>query len=134
MDLSLQLAQKQILSQRMQQSVEILQMNTIMLTEYIHELTQENPLLEWQEVSDEQAVKEDKLLRKLEWLEEADEQNRSMYRVEQEDERDQRDSIGRRERESLREYLLFQINILNVMKGLNVYCAFWLKARKRVAI
>lgn len=117
MDLSLQLAQKQILSQRMQQSVEILQMNTIMLTEYIHELTQENPLLEWQEAADEQSVKEDKLLRKLEWLEEADEQNRSMYRVEQEDERDEKDCIGKRERESLREYLLFQINILNVEEG-----------------
>lgn len=123
-DLSLQLAQKQILSQRMQQSVEILQMNTIMLTEYIHELTQENPLLEWQELSDEQAVKEDKLLRKLEWLEEADEQNRSMYRVEQEDERDERDSIGKRERESLREYLLFQINILNVDEGVKCVLRF----------
>lgn len=114
MDLSLQLAQKQILSQRMQQSVEILQMNTIMLTEYINELTQENPLLECQEEPVEQSAKEDKLLRKLEWLEEADEQNRSMYRVEQEDEGDRGESVGKRERESLREYLLFQINILKV--------------------
>ena len=117
MDLSLQLAQKQILSQRMQQSVEILQMNTITLSEYIHELAEENPLLEWQDTSLEQPIKDDKLLRKLEWLEEADEQNRSMYRVEQEDGRDRQESIGKRERESLREYLLFQINILKVDEG-----------------
>ncbi len=114
MDLSLQLVQKQILSQRMQQSVEILQMNTIMLTEYIHELAQENPLLECQEAPAEEPVKEDKLLRKLEWLEEADEQNRSLYRVEQEDEEERGESFGKQERESLREYLLFQINILKV--------------------
>lgn len=117
MDLSLQLAQKQILSQRMQQSVEILQMNTITLSEYIQELAEENPLLEWQDTSGEQPKKDDKLLRKLEWLEEADEQNRSLYRVEQEDERDRQELIGRRERESLREYLLFQINILKVNEG-----------------
>lgn len=117
MDLSLQLAQKQILSQRMQQSVEILQMNAIMLSEYIHDLAQENPLLEWQDISVEQPEKDDKLLRKLEWLEEADEQNRSMYRVEQEVETDSKDCVGKRERESLREYLLFQINILKVDEG-----------------
>ncbi|WP_313529705.1 RNA polymerase factor sigma-54 [Anaerotignum sp.] len=117
MDLSLQLAQKQILSQRMQQSVEILQMNTITLSEYIHELAEENPLLEWQDNSAEQPLKDDKLLRKLEWLEEADEQNRSMYRVEQEDERERQETVGKRERESLREYLLFQINILKVNEG-----------------
>lgn len=117
MDLSLQLAQKQILSQRMQQSVEILQMNTITLSEYIHELAEENPLLEWQDTSAEQPMKDDKLLRKLEWLQEADEQNRSMYRVEQEDERDSQECLGKRERESLREYLLFQINILKVDEG-----------------
>ncbi len=117
MDLSLQLAQKQILSQRMQQSVEILQMNTLTLSEYMNELTQENPLLEWQENSTEQPGKDEKFLCKLEWLKEADEQNRSMYRVEMEDERDQKETIGKRERESLREYLLFQINILKVDEG-----------------
>ncbi|NCC16620.1 MAG: RNA polymerase sigma-54 factor [Clostridia bacterium] len=101
----------------MQQSVEILQMNSLTLTEYIHELAQENPLLECQDASAEQAAKEDKLLCKLEWLEEADEQNRSMYRVEQEDESGGKEFVGKRERESLREYLLFQINILKVDEG-----------------
>ena len=49
MDLSLQIQQKQILSQRMQQSVEILQMNTLALSEYIREVAEENPLLDWSE-------------------------------------------------------------------------------------
>ena len=49
MDLSLQMQQRQMLSQRMQQSVEILQMNTLALSEYIREMTEENPLLEWKE-------------------------------------------------------------------------------------
>ncbi|MDD4844319.1 MAG: RNA polymerase factor sigma-54 [Anaerotignum sp.] len=124
MDLSLQLAQKQILSQRMQQSVEILQMNTLTLSEYMNELTQENPLLEWQENSLEQPGQDEKFLCKMEWLKEADEQNRSMYRVEMEDERDQRETIGKRERESLREYLLFQINILKVDEGVKYVLRF----------
>lgn len=125
MDLSLQLAQKQILSQRMQQSVEILQMNTLALSEYVRELAEENPLLEWKEEGVVAPAKDDKLLRKLEWLEEADEQNRGYYRVEQEDERDPAENlVGRRERESLREYLLFQINILNVNEGVKCVLRF----------
>lgn len=113
MDLSLQLAQKQMLSQRMQQSAEILQMNTLALSEYARELAEENPLLEWKEEEVVSPEKDDKLLRKLEWLEEADEQNRSYYRVEQEEEREE-NRFSQRSGESLREYLLFQINILKV--------------------
>lgn len=74
MDLSLQIQQKQILSQRMQQSVEILQMNTLALSEYIREVAEENPLLDWTE--ERPLLPEDeKLLQKLEWLQESDEQN-----------------------------------------------------------
>lgn len=117
-DLSLQLAQKQILSQKMQQSIEILQMNAMTLSEYMYGLAEENPLLEWQDNSAQEQAKDYKLLQKLEWLEDADEQNRNLYRVEQEDERDAKELVGKRERESLREYLLFQINILKVGDGL----------------
>mgnify|MGYP002551039926 FL=1 len=49
MELSLQVQQKQILSQKMQQSVEILQMNAVTLSEYIREFAEENPLVEWNE-------------------------------------------------------------------------------------
>lgn len=116
MELSLQLQQKQVLSQKMQQSVEILQMNALALSEYAKELAEENPLLEWSEEEGMAEIKKEKLLQKLEWLEEADEQNRSLYRMEQEqEEREREDSrFGRTEGQSLREYLLFQINILKI--------------------
>ena len=113
MDLSLQLSQKQVLSQRMQQSVEILQMNTLALSEYAKTLAEENPLLEWEEEPPIGTERGERLLQKLEWLRENDEQNRGGYRVEQENEGERENSrFGRRDAESLREYLLFQFNIL----------------------
>ncbi len=113
MDLSLQLSQKQVLSQRMQQSVEILQMNTLALSEYAKTLAEENPLLEWEEEPPLGTERGERLLQKLEWLRENDEQNRGGYRVEQENEGERENGrFGRRDAESLREYLLFQINIL----------------------
>ena len=116
MELSLQLQQKQVLSPKMQQSVEIMQMNALALSEYAKELAEENPLLEWSEEEETTEIRKEKLLQKLEWLEEADEQNRSLYRMEQEqEEREREDSrFGRTEGQSLREYLLFQINILKI--------------------
>ncbi|MGN0136488.1 RNA polymerase factor sigma-54 [Anaerotignum sp.] len=116
MELSLQLQQKQVLSQKMQQSVEILQMNALALSEYAKELAEENPLLEWSEEEEPAEGFREKLLQKLEWLEESDEQNRSFYQMEQEQkEREREDSrFGRKDGQSLREYLLFQINILKI--------------------
>ncbi|MBQ2924608.1 MAG: RNA polymerase factor sigma-54, partial [Anaerotignum sp.] len=52
----------------------------------------------------------EKLLQKLEWLEEADEQNRSFYQVEHEADERENDRFGSKDGQSLREYLLFQIN------------------------
>lgn len=116
MELSLQLQQKQVLSQKMQQSVEILQMNALALSEYAKDLAEENPLLEWSEENEPLENRGEKLLQKLEWLEEADEQNRSFYRMEHEQEEQEREDerFGRKEGQSLREYLLFQINILKI--------------------
>lgn len=116
MELSLQQQQKQILSQKMQQSVEVLQMNALALSEYARNLAEENPLLEWSEENELPESRGEKFLQRLEWLEEADEQNRSFYRVEHEqEEREREDSrFGKKEGQSLREYLLFQINILKI--------------------
>lgn len=115
MDLSLQLSQKQVLSQRMQQSVEILQMNTLALSEYAKTLAEENPLLEWNEEAPLSPLEErgERLLQKLEWLRENDEQNRGGYRLERENESERENNrFGKKDMQSLREYLLFQINIL----------------------
>lgn len=119
MELSLQLRQKQVLSQKQQQSVEILQMNALALSEYAKELAEENPLLEWSEEEAPAENQKEKLLQKLEWLQESDEQNRGLYRMEQErEEQEQKESLfGRKEGQSLREYLLFQINILKISEG-----------------
>ena len=119
MELSLQVQQKQILSQKMQQSVEILQMNAVTLSEYIREFAEENPLVEWNEEKEPMQQENTELLQKLEWLEEADEQNRSLYRMEHEQEEKERETnaFGRKEGQSLREFLLFQINIQKIPAG-----------------
>lgn len=117
MELSLQLQQKQVLSQKQQQSVEILQMNALALSEYARELAEENPLVEWNEENEAFEQQNEKLLQKLEWLEEADEQNRSFYRVEHETDERENDRFGRKEGQSLREYLIFQINTQKIPEG-----------------
>ncbi len=113
MELSLQLSQKQILSQRMQQSVEILQMNTTTLSECVREWMEENPVLDWKEAEPVAQEKNDKLREKLEWLEAADEQNRGYYKVEHEKENESDDwKYGKKTKRTLRESLLFQIHML----------------------
>lgn len=112
MELSLHLQQKQVLSQKMQQSAEILQMNTLALSEYIRTVSEENPLLDWSEER-LSLPEDDKLRQKLEWLHEADEQNRGYYQAEMDNEKEREDlRFGKKDAQSLREYLLFQIHIL----------------------
>ncbi len=119
MELSLQVQQKQILSQRMQQSVEVLQMNVVTLSEYVREFAEENPLVEWSEAEESVLEEKSELLQRLEWLEEADEQNRSFYRMEHEQEEKERETnvFEKKEGQSLREFLLFQINTQKIPSG-----------------
>ena len=78
--------QVQILSHQMIQSVEILQMNSQELTDYIKDLALENPMVE---IAQDLPRDESELrLRKLEWLAGLDEQNRAFYRYDKEDEED----------------------------------------------
>ena len=83
MELHLEQSQKQILSQQMIQSVQILQMTTQELTEYMKQEVLDNPVLELERTEPEDRGEE--LLRKLEWLDGLDEQNRSYYRYDRED-------------------------------------------------
>ena len=76
--------QTQTLSPQMMQSMEILQMGSQELLEYIENQVQENPVLEMEEKygsQDEAAV----LQRKLEWLESTDTQNRVYHQQDTED-------------------------------------------------
>ena len=122
MELSLQLQQKQTLSLRQQQSVAILQMNTLALSEYARELAEDNPLVEWSE--EEEPRSGQKLLQRLEWLEEADGENRSFYRAEQEADEREDARFGSKDGQSLREYLIFQINTREIPEGHKVVLRF----------
>ena len=76
-------------------------------------------IVEWNEEKEPVQQENTELLQKLEWLEEADEQNRSLYRMEHEQEEKERETnaFGRKEGQSLREFLLFQINIQKIPAG-----------------
>ena len=126
MELSLQVQQKQILSQKMQQSVEILQMNAVTLSEYIREFAEENSIVEWNEEKEPMQQENTELLQKLEWLEEADEQNRSLYRMEHEQEEKERETnaFGRKEGQSLREF----------RQDIRLFCGFWRRVLPKAAI
>lgn len=76
--------QTQTLSPQMMQSMEILQMGSQELLEYIETQTQENPVLEVEEKYDKKDENLE-LQRKLEWLESTDSQNRSYHRQDSED-------------------------------------------------
>lgn len=92
MELGLNLRQTQTLSPQMMQAMEILQMGSQELLEYIQETLQENPVLESEETRQPQESPEDALLRrKLEWLESTDVQNRWYH---QEDARDLSDTVA----------------------------------------
>lgn len=108
MDIQLEQSQNQVLSQRMIQSVQILQMSAQELTEYVKEMSLENPLVEMEE--NEWGDKEKERLRKLEWLSGLDEQNRIYYRQECEDS-DQNDirNIGQMDAETLADSLMGQL-------------------------
>ena len=95
-------------------------MNALALYEYARELAEENPLIEWNEADGVQ----ENLLQKMEWLEENDVENRSLYRVEYESDEQETARFGRKEGESLREYLLFQINTKDIPEGHKIVLRF----------
>ena len=110
MVIRLSVTQNQVLSQKMIQSMEILQMSCQELNEYIKEVALENPVVdieEGYEVPDKAAD----LMKKMEWLDSIDERNRIYYRQEygevSEDKRlmDYSENVG----EELSEYLLHQL-------------------------
>lgn len=81
MNQRLELTQKQILSQHLIQSMEILQMSTQELEAYLENLSMENPVIEIESTASEEFnEREIMLARKLEWLESTDYQNKVYYR------------------------------------------------------
>ncbi len=112
MEIQMTTAQRQVLSQRMIQSAEILQMNNQELELFIKKQEMENPLIELEDTQEEDHRKSD-LQRKLEWLEATDGQNRVYYREEREEEEEREEwNISVEEEESLADFVLSQLTPL----------------------
>ena len=115
MELNLTQKQTQTLSPQMMQSMEILQMGSQELLEYIEEAVQENPVLEPQENYDKQD-EFSVLRRKLEWLESTDPQNRYYHQQDTEEEDNPLKNYGtvEDEDENLYYYVLSQLRVLEL--------------------
>lgn len=104
----LEQSQKQILSQNMIQSVEILQMSSQDLSDYLKDLSMENPVVEVEDSVPEN--KREEQIKKLEWLASLDEQNRTYYRYDKEDTKENLiNNVSTRKLETLADALHFQL-------------------------
>ena len=122
MDLKLELAQQQVLSQRMIQSAQILQMSTAELETYLKEAAVENPVIELEERRPEPeiAIQQQESINRLEWLSGADEQNRHYYAdYSRESREDHPDlwNIADNRGEDLGEYLRSQTVLLHLSQA-----------------
>lgn len=112
MDLMLNTSQKMLMSQKMLQSTEILQMSSSELLDYVKEISVENPVVDYEEKTDEQE-KFDRLRKKLDYLDASDEQNRTYYAEDKDDENENDDwKFKGSPSQSLESCLLEQINVL----------------------
>ena len=109
LNISQKLKLKQTLSQKMIQSVGLLQMNSQELSEYISELSLENPMVELE--SEVPADEQEMRIRKLEWLAGLDEQNRAFYNYDLEDSENTgfMENISGRRTETLSDVLHLQL-------------------------
>ena len=107
--------QTQTLSPQMMQSMEILQMGSQELLEYIEEAVQENPVLEPSE-SYNKLDEFSTLKRKLEWLESTDPQNRYYHQQDTEEDDDPLRNYGTVEdqEDNLYYYVLSQLRVLDL--------------------
>lgn len=110
MDLKLQVKQAQVLSQKMIQSAEILQMTSQELNTYISDLALENPVIDIVESRSGELKKES--IEQQQWLNSFNEENYYLYqRQNNDDEYDFRDSwnINTDDGETLQDYLWSQL-------------------------
>ena len=106
MDMKLQPSQKQTITHQMIQSSEILQMNNMELEVYLQNLALENPLLDFEEPSEDD-------IRKKEWLNGLDEQNR-VYEKQERQEASDPWNLDTAMTETLEESLFLQVNGLDL--------------------
>ena len=112
--------QKTALSHKMIQSAEILQMDVQELENYVQQQALENPLIDLEELEkggsgslyeagDGAPREADEFMRKLEWLNRTDEQNRIYYSEDYEEAEDRDSWNVSREENSLEDYVLSQL-------------------------
>ncbi len=126
MELNMSQKQTQTLSPQMMQSMEVLQMGSQELLEYIEEAVQENPVLEQPDSYDQQD-EFSVLKRKLEWLESTDPQNRYYHQQDTEEDEDPLRNYGAVEDndENLYYYVLSQLKVLELDEDV-MACAVFL--------
>lgn len=103
MELKQELEIQTKVSQEMVQAVSVLQMTAWDLKQYVQEVMLENPVIELEERSKKQ--ENDDTMRKLEWLENGDYQNKVYYQQELEESSE----FWKENELDLREYLLEQL-------------------------
>lgn len=110
-----ELEQKLVLSPQMRQSIEILQMGYQELESFIDQESLENPVIEVERDFDE-LEHDEKIKKKLEWLEDIDEQNRVYYQSG--DVREEYDcSLASNEYEDLVAYLSMQLELTTLTES-----------------
>ncbi|MBR2189094.1 MAG: RNA polymerase factor sigma-54 [Eubacterium sp.] len=113
MNISMTLAQKQVLTQQMVQTMNILQMNAQELEHYINDMALENPTIEVEAYSSHEegdAARQADLERKLAWLETTDRQNSVYYRSDDDPDNREANLLDIRDRgESLADFIRSQV-------------------------
>lgn len=123
MQLELQLSQKQQITQKMLQTLHLLEMNTLQLESYIEQLALENPLLELQDSGAGRAAlsselaRQAKLQRQLDWLSQADRQNRVYYEADHADSSEDSIPDYTQQEETLADYLRAQLLLNSYSTG-----------------
>ena len=113
MELKLEQKQAQILSPALIQSMEVLQMGSQELLEFVEQTLQENPVLEAEDHFERQRDDREEL-RKLEWLESSDHQNQVYYQQDDEDRPLAPFGVASSDEETLYGHLTFQLQGLSV--------------------
>lgn len=126
MELNLNTVQKLTLAHRMVLSAQILQMSSLELNDYLKELSENNPLVEYKEKSASE-TDFNIIAKKLDWLASSDEQNKYYYNEDKEDENDKW-NFSPEQNESLEEHLLAQINTQRLEKSVRAAAIFAAKS------
>lgn len=122
MELKQELEMQTKVSQEMVQAVSVLQMTAWDLKQYVQDAMLENPVIELEETTKKQ--ENDDTMRKLEWLENGDYQNKVYYQQEMEESREFREE----NEPNLREYLQEQLTFMDLDKKASYIISYMIQS------